>query len=297
MLSACTDELQFTQSTKSSFTPSDQPDPDNSSTRDFPRDDDPPTICDPNETLPPSAEHGVKGNLSLLPPEADLSFVNLGSFWRVNPLHSDELLPTVEVPANIYFSDLNVPERAFTQGFAYQQGGALLDPRDSSGQTILIEWFSLKFEGHLKLSSSDAPGKYYLSLIADDGAKLEIWQNGAWRTMIDNDGTHPQRLGCSNTGDYLDLNTSSDIRYRVTYFQGPRYHISLMLLWKHLDAGEEALSPDPLCGVSGNDYFHDSRVVPSVPTSRWDELVSRGWQVIRPENFYLPTGSANPCAE
>ncbi len=255
-----------------------------------------PTICDPNELPPASNQHGVKGKMALLPEGANLSFVNLASFWSPDPMNANELLPAVSVPAVFYFSEINVPERAFSEGFSYHDGGALRDPRDLTGETILIEWFSLKLEGHLKLRNATA-GNYYLSVIADDGAKLEIWSNGNWVEIINNDGTHPQKMGCSMPGTYLTLNTNSDVRYRITYFQGPRYHISLMLLWKHLAPGEEVLAADPLCGQGGNDFFHNSRVVPSVPTANWDALVSRGWNTVPAENFHLPTGSVNPCAE
>jgi len=293
-LTACSEEVAFTTAAnRQEETPTDLTPP---KVDEVPDEPDGPTICDPNQTPPASNEHGIRGKMSLLPSDADLSFVSLASFWSADPSNPLELLARVDVPASFYFSEINVPERAFTAGFSYHEGGALADPRDPSGQTTLIEWFSLKLEGHLKLGNS-APGNYYFSLIADDGAKLEILSNGSWVEIINNDGTHSQQMGCSMPGVYLNLNANSDIRYRITYFQGPRYHISLMLLWKRLAAGEETRVADELCGRGGNDFFHDSTVVPSVPTEHWNALVSRGWSTVPATNFYLPSGTTNPCAD
>jgi len=295
LFSGCSEEIAFTSNvSRVEIPPVENPGPRIAEVPDEPEG---PSICDPNQVVPASSEHGIRGKMSLLPESTNLSSpINLSYFWSPDLLNPLNLTPSIDVPAVFYFSEVNVPERAFSEGFSYNDGGALRDPRDVSGDTLLIEWFSLKLEGHLKLGSATA-GNYYLSLIADDGAKLEILSDGTWTELINNDGTHPEKMGCSLPGSYLSLNSKSDIRYRITYFQGPRYHISLTLLWKRLDSGEENISADPLCGRGGNDFFHDSRVTPSVPTSNWAALVSRGWSPVPAANFYLPSGSVNPCVE
>lgn len=103
----------------------------------------------------------------------------------------------------IYTNGLNIPPRQFTEGFP--------------GVTDRFEWFAIDYTGRFYVQQS---GKYAFVLVSDDGAKLYIDR----RVVINNDGRHPPlRLEGSIK---LDRGLH-DIR--LSYFQGPRFQIALML--------------------------------------------------------------------
>src|SRR3954465_9284561 len=103
----------------------------------------------------------------------------------------------------IYTSGLNIPPRDFQAGFP--------------GITDRFEWFAIDYTGNFYI---DDPGKYRFLLGSDDGSKLYIDH----KRLIDNDGIHPiQYEECS-------VNLKGGIHsIRISYFQGPRAHIALVL--------------------------------------------------------------------
>jgi len=103
----------------------------------------------------------------------------------------------------IYTTELNVPRHVFDHGFP--------------GVTDRFEWFAIDYTGDFWI---EKPGKYTWGLASDDGAKLYI--DG--HTVIDNDGMHVTQ-GRANV---VKLKRGEH-RIRVSYFQGPRYEVSLML--------------------------------------------------------------------
>jgi hypothetical protein len=120
--------------------------------------------------------------------------------------HNTKALPQFEklTPVGtIYTTALNVPARDFTQGFP--------------GVTERFEWFAIDYTGRFWIQK---PGVYEFSLTSDDGAKLYI--DG--RELIDNDGVHEPvtRQGRMNLSGGIH-------RMRVSYFQGPRYQVALVL--------------------------------------------------------------------
>jgi len=129
--------------------------------------------------------------------------------------HNSSSLPDFEKlkaagPA-IYTSSLNVPPQDFKQGFP--------------GVTKRTEWFAIDYTGRFWIKD---PGEYTFALLSDDGAKLYIDD----QVVIDNDGQHPPQ---EKTGR-LDL-AGGLHRIRVSYFQGPKFQIALVL--KVSRAGEE----------------------------------------------------------
>jgi hypothetical protein len=103
----------------------------------------------------------------------------------------------------IYTTGLNLSPREFTEGFP--------------GVTKRFEWFAIDYTGRFYI---DKPGKYHFALASDDGSKLYI--DG--EIIINNDGVHPTvRM------DGSVLLTGGIHTIRLSYFQGPRYEISLML--------------------------------------------------------------------
>ena len=103
----------------------------------------------------------------------------------------------------VYTTELNVPRHHFTMGFP--------------GVTDRFEWFAIDYKGKFWV---DKPGKYLWALMSDDGSKLYI--DG--HQVIDNDGVHGPR----GVGSACKLKRGEH-RIRVSYFQGPRDTVALIL--------------------------------------------------------------------
>jgi hypothetical protein len=103
----------------------------------------------------------------------------------------------------IYTASLNLPPQDFKQGFP--------------GVTKRTEWFAIDYSGKFWISD---PGMYNFSLLSDDGAKLEIDD----QVVIDNDGLHAplEKTNAVELAGGLH-------RIRVSYFQGPKYQVALVL--------------------------------------------------------------------
>ncbi len=103
----------------------------------------------------------------------------------------------------IYTASLNIPSQDFRKGFP--------------GVTKRLEWFAIDYTGRFWI---DNPGTYRFVLTSDDGARLYIDD----QLIVDNDGQHPPEDG---TGS---ITMSGGIhRIRVSYFQGPRFQVALVL--------------------------------------------------------------------
>lgn len=115
----------------------------------------------------------------------------LPDFRRLKPLGS------------IYTSSLNVPPQDFKQGFP--------------GVTRRTEWFAIEYTGRFWINE---PGRYDFALTSDDGAKLYIDDE----LIVDNDGMHPPE----DRSGAVTLNGGVH-QMRVSYFQGPRFQVALVL--------------------------------------------------------------------
>ncbi len=243
----------------------------------------PPTVCSPFDPAnPPSNQNGLAGSIQYL--EAS------------QPRYSsvlDMVSKGKDAGVKLILSQLDVPTVAFTKGFVDSKTGAAL--KTSSGDT-LIEWFSIDVRSELLLSDTDSAGFYQLALLSDDGAVLNIdaTLTDAGTLLVDNDGEHPTRMGCASKGIELKKNISRPIR--VKFYQGPRYHIALTLMWRKVSAENSAT--DANCGLTGNDVFWDSTKTPSLATAKYNELLTRGWKVVPSKNFILPSDvRSNPCVK
>ncbi|MGE4108352.1 MAG: hypothetical protein AB7F66_14190 [Bacteriovoracia bacterium] len=188
---------------------------------------------------------------------------------------------------DIYFNNLFVPTRMFDSGFETLAGGVLKNNHDDT----LFEWFSLNINSYLRLRMEDAPGNYEFALLADDGAVLSGDFGLGYEQLVVNDGTHPTRMGCGAHPVALDHN--SNIPITIDYFQGPRYHIALTMLWRR----HQPNATEPLCGASGNSLFFDPAQSINgnyAPQAAYNALLSRGWTPVPAENLYLGEDS-NPC--
>jgi PA14 domain len=134
-----------------------------------------------------------------------------------------ELLNPIGV---IYTSSLNVPERHFREGFP--------------GVTNRYEWFAIDYRGRFWI---EEPGVYQFALTSDDGSKLYI--DGS--LIIDNDGIHSAQVKTES----LRLDGGSH-GIRVSYFQGPRDKVALVLsvappgeAWRVFSTEEFRPPPNP----------------------------------------------------
>jgi hypothetical protein len=103
----------------------------------------------------------------------------------------------------IYTSSLNLPPQNFLEGFP--------------GVTKRNEWFAIDYTGKFWIAD---PGTYRFSLLSDDGSKLYIDD----QIIIDNGGVHAplEKIGMADLEGGLH-------RMRLSYFQGPRFQIALVL--------------------------------------------------------------------
>jgi len=204
----------------------------------------------------------------------------------------DYVAHTTKSPQDLFFADINVPTRMFNTGFSTQTSGVL---KDDSGNT-LIEFFGLQMRTSIRLSQDDEEGIYEFALLSDDGSIMRIKNGSNWSEVISNDGDHPTRLGCSTTE--IEMKRDTKLETEILYYQGPRFHISNLLLWRKLDPNNPVAGQDARCGLTGNHtWFNPDKN--SQPTNEWNNLLKRGWKVVHSSNFYLPEevgeGTYNPC--
>ena len=191
------------------------------------------------------------------------------------------------ITTELFLGSLYVPTRAWESGFKTQDGTLL---RKENGE-VLVEYFALQLTSLLKLKTGDAEGKYQFAILADDGAVMRINTGGGDTRIIGHEGYTETRLMCANQA--VNFTTASKHPVKIDYFQGPRRHIALTLLWRRWPSDNNW--QDPLCNQSGNDLFFDSSVDPSRPQQAWNDLMARGWRVVAPANFELPNNITNPC--
>jgi hypothetical protein len=245
--------------------------------------DDSNPVCDPFEGGQISSGQGLWARLKYLPESAP-------RYEHVQ----DYMTHGVDPGVDIYFNQLFTATRPFDRGFIRQDGS----PIQTEAGNLLYEYFGLHFESKVKLAAGDLPGRYQFAVISDDGSILRVKENGSFSTLINNDMVTPSRMACASS--MISMDSNSRLPIEVDYFQGPRFHISLILLWRHIP-DSEGPSPDLsdwLCGNSGNDLFFDSTQSPPAPSQHWINLLGRGWKVLTPANFELhPEHRRDACQD
>ncbi|MBX3017195.1 MAG: hypothetical protein KF767_04850 [Bdellovibrionaceae bacterium] len=234
------------------------------------------TVCDPwSGGAPDTSQNGVRARLA-----------HRSSGQPAWTRSSDYLDHGSASGRSLFFSDLNVPTRLFHQGFATETSSVVTDDQGEK----LIEYFGMGFSSQIRLASEDPAGDYEFALLSDDGTTMHIGTDGQRKVLIDNEGDHPTRMGCAN--DRVSLQHGQGLDMDITYFQGPRMHIAMMLMWRKVDA---ATRTEPLCGTSGNDAFFNPDDN-SKPNSNYKKLLSRGWAPVPARNYFLPGQAVfNPC--
>jgi len=236
------------------------------------------TVCDPfSSNQNTHREYGLKGSLYYLSPDQP-QYTYTSEYLQQG--HKVEGL-------NLFLSQLYVPTRAFDKGFINQNSQVLQTP---NGDT-LYEYFALYLESQLILNTYNLAGKYQLAILSDDGSVVEVDTGSGTQILIDNDNVHPTRMKCAT--EPVELTADSKLPLRIKYFQGPRYHISLILMWRPWPSNPADVN-DPLCGHTSNQDFFDSTQEPSTQEWAYNQLLSRGWKPLEADNFLLKD-EQNPC--
>lgn len=239
-----------------------------------------PVVCNPfgNAGGGLEANHGLVGQLWYAP----------GYYGDFSHVEDFEDLG-IKVSTPLYFDQLNVPTRLFKEGFQASDGSLITTAKGDS----VIDYFALRFDSVIQLSPNEKPGWYQFAILSDDGSVVRIGDSDDSRLLINNDGHHASRLGCADRGVWFNGDTRRPIR--IDYFQGERYHMALVLLWRRLPEFDSC-PYDPACGREGNDEFFDANYAPSKPEPTWIHMLARGWSVVGADNFVLPGEAAtNPC--
>ena len=103
----------------------------------------------------------------------------------------------------VYTFSLAIPPRDFMEGFP--------------GLPDRVEWFAIDYTGRLWI---EVPGAYQFILTSDDGSRLYIDS----KRIVDNDGVHAPETVSGKVKLAAGLH-----EIRVSYFQGPRFHVALQL--------------------------------------------------------------------
>jgi hypothetical protein len=194
------------------------------------------------------------------------------------------------VAADVFFDRVFVPTRPWNAGFQTLSGHTLQNDLNDT----LFEYFSLHFESNIVLSDSDQPGLYQFALLSDDGSILRIKQGETWQDIVNDDGTHPSKFACASSA--IEMTTASKIPMKLDWYQGPRYHISLIMLWRKVEAGTTLA--DSECGRMGNSRYFNSTQNPPISQTAWHGLMDRGWKPLNSRNFILnESAPTNPCTD
>jgi hypothetical protein len=126
----------------------------------------------------------------------------LHSYNASSKMSADSLLH-MKPRGTIYTRSLNVPPRDFREGFP--------------GVTKRFEWFAIDYMGKFWI---ERPGDYEFSLLSDDGSMLYIDD----RMIIDNGKMHP----AETKEGRVELGRGAH-NIRVSYFQGPKWRVALVL--------------------------------------------------------------------
>lgn len=202
----------------------------------------------------------------------------------------------------IYMSKLNIPTRKFDKGFPREDGTLVMNMMGKD----LIENFGIEFSGSLELLPDDGPGYYELGVISDDGTVLDIESDGKLVSIISGDHTTPSKFFCGN--QLVRMEAGKKVPMRLRYFQGPRYHIALIMMWRKvqpLEGESELLIKNQVkqpvketrCGIAGNKFFFDPDSS-SHPTMEYLDLFDPKkrevpWKIVQHKNLRLPAGYSN----
>jgi hypothetical protein len=153
-------------------------------------------ICEAQEPETPTFQANVFGTSVAIPNGLE------GKIYFIPPVNKLPNLKRLKAVGTIYTKVLNVPLTEFREGFP--------------GITDRFEWFAIEYTGSFYVAD---PGNYNFRILCDDGSKLFI--DGKLVIDLDHVGTFAGDGSLQLTAGLHDL--------RLDYFQGPRYHLELIL--------------------------------------------------------------------
>lgn len=241
-------------------------------------------VCDPFEPggTAGSNQNGIKAKL----------YYYTAQELRDHPFHgvNDFIRYGTSPNVDFFFTNFFTPTRAFDRGFVLNDGSVLSNEQG----TPLYENFAFKFTGGIQLPQGMAGRHMQFAILSDDGATFSIVNPRSSSVILNNDGNHPTRMACANAP--VTVSSTERLKFELDYYQGPRYHISLVLLWREWSDNSGFDPNDQWCGQSGNNLFFDSSTNPSTPQSPWNDLMNR-WEVVPGNVFHVDgdTEVTNPC--
>lgn len=234
-------------------------------------------ICDPFSSIEGGCKKGLRANL----------------FYRGQgqPAYNkvdDYINLAKQANAVVYMSQLLVPTTYFSDGFSSSDQTTLTDDNGNK----LVEYFALDLETIVKLGPNDEPGLYQFGILSDDGSVIQIKDTGVagWdsaQVLIDNDGYHSTKLACDMKG--IEFTGATRQPMRIKYFQAPRHHIALTLLWRKVDKTDPSSFSDSACGVESTNFYFGPNFAtqPDFENYEFGKMKQRGWKPLAPENFIL----------
>lgn len=238
------------------------------------------TVCTPlSQNAGTTPESGLLGKLILRTPEMGQKISGVMDYYNKG----------LKLDAKLYFADVNVPTSPFTAGFKNVNGEFLVDAQGHK----LIENFAIEYTSVLKLSDKDKEGHYEIATLSDDGSRVFVKENNQWNEIINNDGDHSTRMGCAFRT--VEMKKETELPIKILYYQGPRYHIANVMIWKHHKKAHtwKKQNSNPLCGVASNKYFYNpDNGKKLLPVKFLEQL---GWSTIAAANYKMPAQTTNPC--
>lgn len=161
-------------------------------------------------SLKPIPEGLTSDSFGTLNPTSPLAMC--GDVYQLAPWITHlPLFSELDAVAPIYATSLGVYSRFFTAGIP--------------NVTSRTEWFGVNYQGRFGV---DTAGKYEFDLLSDDGAKVYIDD----KLVVSDDTIHSPR----HSRGKMQLNTGTH-GIRVSYFQGGRIEVALVLLVKPPGSG------------------------------------------------------------
>lgn len=142
----------------------------------------------------------------------------VAKLYRI-PENSEKLpdFSTLSLVKETCLQQLDIAQRSFEEGFP--------------GAGDLIEWFALDINFLVKIEQE---GEYTFRLNSDDGSVMSIGD----AKVIDNDGLHAPQ-----SKEATVFMQAGQHKFRIQYFQGPRFDLALELFWKTPGREDESLLP------------------------------------------------------
>ncbi len=196
----------------------------------------------------------------------------------------------------VFLNQVYTLTRMFDRGFESSTGQVLMNEKKEK----LIEYFALKLESRIKLDANEEEGLYQLALLSDDGSILEVNSGNGYEISVQNDKNHPTRLTC---GSIVQMKKGRSLPMKLKYYQGPKFHIALTLLWRKVDQRNLSSKSDLCNGAeierTGNDMWADVTKYPSTASAKFNQLISKeqGWKVLAPANFSPVSNLNQACLQ